>query len=156
MALLNDPLKIEYHCLHQFFSGREASPQRASLRKLCLFYPLFLLFLWKWEVGGQGPPIPLAYIISYHISSGLFFRSLIAGPGFDSTSSSIIVTCFVSNQWSILQQLVQIENMKQSLITSICLHPVSEFSISLGIEKDRNFENKKVCLTPKCNIPHCI
>ena len=39
-----------------------------SLRKLCLFYPLFSLFLWKWEVGGQGPPIPLAYhIISYHI-----------------------------------------------------------------------------------------
>ena len=37
-----------------------------SLRKLCLFYPLFSLF-WKREVGGQGPPIPLAYhIISYH------------------------------------------------------------------------------------------
>ena len=40
-----------------------------SLRKLCLFYPLFSLF-WKREVGGQGPPIPLAYRIilsSYHI-----------------------------------------------------------------------------------------
>ena len=40
-----------------------------SLRKLCLFYPLFSLF-WKREVGGQGPPIPLAYhIISYQMCS---------------------------------------------------------------------------------------
>ena len=40
-----------------------------SLRKLCLLYPLFSLF-WKREVGGQGPPIPLAYNI---ISSGSSF-----------------------------------------------------------------------------------
>ena len=46
-----------------------------SPRKLCLFNPLFSLFLWKWEVGGQGPPIPLAYhIISYHIISYHIFH----------------------------------------------------------------------------------
>ena len=46
-----------------------------SLRKLCLFYPLFSLF-WKREVGGQGPPIPLAYHIIYHIISQSFSPSV--------------------------------------------------------------------------------
>ena len=50
-----------------------------SLRKLCLFYPLFSLF-WKREVGGQGPPIPLAYhIISYHNAKILVSSSLNEG-----------------------------------------------------------------------------
>ena len=46
-----------------------------SLRKLCLLYPLFSLF-WKREVGGQGPPIPLAY----HINIIDFGRTRLTDP----------------------------------------------------------------------------
>ena len=59
-----------------------------SLRKLCLFYPLFSLF-WKREVGGQGPPIPLAYhIISYHIRG----QVLVSGCGWYHPSPAAMTT----------------------------------------------------------------
>ena len=44
-----------------------------SLRNICLFYPLFSLFYWKWVVGGKVHRSHWRFI-PYHINSHCFFQ----------------------------------------------------------------------------------